>query len=727
MFALIARGVTRFPWLVIAVWLVAGLGITVAAPRLTDITTNDQAAFLPASAESAQAAALARKAFPETAGTLAMVVVSRPGGQLSDADLAVVAGLANQPRPNGVTTVYHDPLQMVSPNRQVAIVAVQFTGGPEHPLTRAAVWLVRADVNRALAGTGLVGQVTGEAAISVDNRNAFHHAEFIVTIAAIGLIALLLLLIFRSPVAAALPLATVGLVYGLSAGLVSCLGRAGDWLVGPELPTLLTVVLFGIGTDYVVFLLFRYRERLRSGDSPREAIVAAMARVGRAIACAGGAVIAAFAALLIASLGYFTTLGPSLAIAVAVMVAASLTLVPAAIAVLGRWVFWPRTGTEPAKRWRWPRRALAARTGAPAGRVASGGGYALLARLITRWPVAVIAAGSILLAGLGAGLSRLHPSYDPIDQLPGHTESTAAFRTLEQGFPAGALAPTDIYLHSSTPLAVEQIAEFAGELATVKDVISPGLPITSADGRTVRLPVIVAPAPFSAAALDLVSGPLREAAHRAAPPGVEVLVGGQSMALADVRQYTQRDLKLIFILAAALFLLILIGLLRALLAPLYLVALVVLAFVAAMGAAGWIYGATLSFTIPIVLYLFVTAIGTDYNILIGARMREEIAEGRSPRVAAGLAVARSGPAVAAAALILAGTFAALLVSGLPFFVQIGCAVTAGILVVSFVGALLLVPAVIALTGRAAWWPGRSRRGQAHESADPLMEKASLLG
>ena len=175
---------------------------------------------------------------------------------------------------------------------------------------------------------------------------------------------------------------------------------------------------------------------------------------------------------------------------------------------------------------------------------------------------------------------------------------------------------------------------------------------------------------------------------------------------ADIRAASDRDLRVILPLAAGLFALILAGLLRALLAPVYLVTMVVAAFVATLGAAAVAFQAKgLAFTIPIIVYLFVTAVGTDYNILITARLREEIRDGREPRQAAGLAVERAGPSVAAAAVILAGTFGVLLISGVPLFVEIGFAVTTGILLTGFVVSLLLVPAATALLGRAAWWPG----------------------
>ena len=247
-------------------------------------------------------------------------------------------------------------------------------------------------------------------------------------------------------------------------------------------------------------------------------------------------------------------------------------------------------------------------------------------------------------------------------------------------------------------------------LAGVRGVATPLAPRVAPDGRTVDVPLLLADDPFTAASLDLVAGELRETARAAAPPGATVLLGGQSMAFADVRATTDRDLAVIFPVAGLLFVLILAGLLRAMLAPVYLVAMVVAGFAATLGGSALFFQrglghAGLAFSIPIILYLFVTAIGTDYNILITARLREEIRDGRRPREAAALAIEHAGPSVAAAALILAGTFGALLISGVPFFIEIGFAVTVGILLVAFVVSLLLVPATTALLGSAAWWPG----------------------
>jgi RND superfamily putative drug exporter len=691
MFARLARVVVARPWWVIAAWVVAAAAILLTAPALGSVTNSDQSDFLPEGTESVRAAALAQQAFPDaSSGSSGVVVITRTdGAPLTDQDLAGLPALVNRlqaERPAALAGLAFDPRAgSVAPGREVALIGAQFTGAPEQAEVQDAVRDLRTHLGSALRGTDLAAGVTGEAAIVVDNKQSISDAEKVVTIATVALIVVLLLLIFRSPLAALLPLLTVGLVLVVSMSLIAAAATAFDFEIGQELPILLTVVLFGIGTDYLLFLLFRYRERLRAGDQPRAAVTAAVERVGEAIFSAAFAVIAAFGALVLATLGFFATLGPGLAIGVAVMLLAALTLAPAVLALLGRRVFWPtKAGVRAPRHTR----------------------FAALGRFVARRPAVVLALGVALLGGLAAGVSTLSADYDPIGQLPPDTESAQAFDDLQRGFPAGALQPTNVYLRADRPLTEAEVGGFAQRLAQAPGVAGPAQPRVSADGRVADVPLILAEPPFSPAALDLVEGPLRGAARAAAPPGAEVLVGGQSMAYADVRAATERDLSVVFPVAAVLFVLILAALLRAALAPLYLVALVVLGFAATLGATALAFGGGLSFIIPIIVYLFVTAIGTDYNILMTARLREEIRDGRSRRDAAALAVEHAGPSIAAAALILAGTFGSLLISGVPFFVEIGFAVTLGIVLVSAIVSILLVPAATALAGRAAWWPGR---------------------
>ncbi|HJU01179.1 MAG TPA: MMPL family transporter, partial [Actinomycetes bacterium] len=705
MFAALGRFVVRNPLKVILAWVVVSVAVVAFSPRLTDIINADQTSFLPDSYESVQAQQLAERAFPQASGSTVIGVVKRAdGAPLTDADVARTQQLAQRLSAAGIDRVAaaQTAPQAVSPNRSVQLVTVALQGTPQDEAVVAALSQVRQRSAEALEGSGLRIGYTGDVALFADSEEAFTDAERIVGIATVVLIVGLQLLIFRSPIAALFPIVSVGLVFTLAQSLIAAAGKLFDFEVGTELATLLTVVLFGIGTDYILFLLFRFRERLRAGDDPKVAIATAVERVGQAIASAAGVVIIAFSAMLLASLGFFTTLGPSLALAVALMLLAALTLIPALLALTGPRVFWPSRSWQ-----RTPRAPVFARLGG----------------LVARRPVLVALVSGAVVVALAAGTLGFRQNYDFVSQLPSDTESRKAFADLQSGFPAGALNPTQVYVQGDQPLDQAALARLGTSLQQVPGVGQVQPPQLSPDRRVGQVDLLLTMNPSSAEALDLV-GPLREAAHAAAPPGTTVLVGGTTSATADLRQATGRDLKVIFPVAGLLIALILALLLRSLVAPLYLMLAVMGGYAASLGAAVFIFQGLggepgVLFLLPILVYLFVVAIGTDYNILMIARLREEAAAGNEPRAAADLAVEHAGPSVVSAGVILAGTFGSLLLAGVAFLTQMGVAVTVGIVLAAFVISVFLVPAVTALIGHRAWWPGRIERPLAGHGTDLL--------
>jgi putative drug exporter of the RND superfamily len=707
-FAALGRLVVRNPWKVIVAWVVVAAAVVAFSPRLDDIINPDQTSFLPDSYESVQAQQLAERAFPQASGATVIGVVKRAdGAPLADGDVQRVQQLSQQLAGAGierVAAVQTGP-QAVSPNRAVQLVTVAFQGTPQDRAVIDALGELRERSRAALEGSGLAIGYTGDAALFADSEQAFVDAERIVGIVTILLIVVLQLVIFRSPIAALFPIFSVGLVFTLAQSLIATAGKLFDFEIGQELTTLLTVVLFGIGTDYILFLLFRFRERLRAGDAPRDAVATAVERVGQAIASAAGVVIIAFSAMLLASLGFFTTLGPSLAVAVAIMLVAALTLIPALLALVGPRVFWP------SKSWqRAPRRSVFGRLG----------------RLVGRRPAVVaVASGAVVLA-LAAGTLGFRQNYDFVSQLPENTESRRAFDDLQSGFPAGALNPTQVYVRGEQPLDEQTLQQFAARLRQVPGVGQVQPPRLSSDRRVGQVDLLLTMNPSSGEALDAIK-PLRDAAHDAAPPGTSVLVGGTTSATADLREATTRDLVVIFPVAGVLIALILALLLRSLVAPIYLMLAVMLGYAASLGATVFVFQGIggepgVLFLLPILVYLFVVAIGTDYNILMIARLREEAREGNDPRAAAGLAVEHAGPSVVSAGVILAGTFGSLLLAGVAFLTQMGVAVTVGIVLAAFVISVFLVPAVTALIGQRAWWPGHAadpERAAARRDQEPL--------
>ncbi len=691
MFARLGRLVAAHPWRVIAVWIVAFAVIVPFSPSLADVTNEDQTSFLPSSDESMQAQELAERHFPTASGATARFVLKRVDGQaLSAADQGRVREFAGGLEAAGIASVNSvatGPDELAE-SETAQLVQVAFQGEAADNPVKDAVKELREEAVGLLAGSGLQAGLTGDAASTVDTEESFGSAETITFAATFVLILLLVGGIFRSPIAAILPLLTIGLVFLLATSLVALGADTFGFEVDASLTSLLIVVLFGIGTDYILFLLFRYRERLRAGDESRVAVAFSVRRVGEAVASSALVVIIAFAALLLARLGFFRTMAPGLIISVAVTLLASLTLIPAAIALIGPRVFWP------AKSWQTT----------PKGRF-----FKPLGQLIARRPgrMALASGGSML--ALAAGVVFYTANYDTSSSLPSDTESSQANEDIKGAFAAGAANPTDVYVSSSTPIQQNELTTLADQLRGIEGVDSVGKPILSQDDTGARISVNLSENATSNAALDVAEGPLRDVAH-ASTAGDEVRVGGASSAFADIRSALERDILVVFPIAALLIALVLGLLLRSVVAPLYLLGAVSLGFVATLGAGVALFQGIgsepgLLFILPVMLYMFVVAIGTDYNILVTTRLREEVQEGNDSRIAAELAVKHAGPTVLSAGVILAGTFASLGLTGISLLVQLGMTIAIGVIIVSFVMATVLVPSLSALIGTRVWWPG----------------------
>jgi RND superfamily putative drug exporter len=711
-FGALGRLATRHPWFVVIGWIVASVVIIATAPKLS--STADQSEFLPSKYESIRAAELQTEAFPQQTSVGALLVFDRTdGGPLTASDTAQVEKIAGEldskvdPVFSGVTA------QPASQNKlvQLAVVGIAKDKNPYDPDAIDAAEHLREDAHAAVDGTDLRVGVTGAAAQALDSQDASAKAETIVGLATFGLILLLMVVIFRSVILALFPLLVIGLVSQVATGLIGAANKAFDLKTDSSIQVILIVVLFGIGTDYILFFLFRYRERLRLGEEHKTAVAQAVARAGEAILSAGGAVIVAFMALILSSLGIFKSIGPALAIAVAVTVVAALTLVPAVVSLIGTRVFWPSKA--------WKKEPEYAR-------------FSAIGQSLGRRPAAYATASGLVLAVLALFAFGFNPNFDLGDSgAPKDVESAVALRTLEKGFPPGATDPTVVLLHSTSgePLTEEQTTTFGDDLANADGVGQVGSAQLSPDNLTASYSVVLDSDPTSDTALAAIKGPVRDVAHSNAPDGTEALVGGTTSVFADFQKAMSRDYAVVFPVAAIVIAIILALLLRSLVAPWYLMASVGLGFGATLGAAVIVFQhiqgeAGLIFLLPIYIYLFVVALGTDYNILMIARLREEAREGKDARGAAAEAVTHAGPTVAAAGLILAGTFASLMLGGNSLLVALGFSISFGIFVAAFVMAMFFTPALTALIGHAAWWPGHGdeKREPEHEpqasGADP---------
>ena len=663
------------------------------APKLSEVTSANQGSFVPGKYESAKANVVAIKHFAAGSGATAMFIVRRTDrAKLTTADRARVEKLVRDLKSASIqrVTAVATSNQQLSPNKRAQLVSISFKGVADEKPVQAAVKTLRLKARASLVGSNLSTLLTGEAAIQTDTIDSAKSALTIVSIATILLIIILLGAVFRGPLAALMPVIAIAGIYELTTALLASLAKVVGFTLDDNLTTMLVVVLFGIGTDYVLFLLFRYRERLRAGDDYKTAITFAIARVGQAITSSALVVVSAFLALLLSSLGSMRNMAPGFIIAVSLMLLAALPLIPALLSLLGTHAFWP------SKSWKKEPDAKRARR---------------VGEFIGRHPGRMVLIVAPLLIALAAGALFFTADYNISNQLPTNTESAKGFTALKQSFPAGALNPTLVYVVGAKATDKAELSRIAKRLSAVKGVarVTPAQP--SKDGQAAVISVELKTSPYDNSALDLAAGPLRRAAHAGEKAGT-VLVGGQTSAFADVRSALNRDYSVVFPVAALMIALILGIVLRSLIAPILLLIAVALGLVATLGASVGVFqgiegNVGVSFFLPLMVYLFVIAMGTDYNILMTTRLREEAREGNNPRKSAALAVEHAAPTVMAAGTILAGTFASLMLGGIGLLSQMGFTIAIGIVIVSFVMAALLIPSIAALLGHMIWWPGHS--------------------
>ncbi|WP_042383750.1 MMPL family transporter [Streptacidiphilus melanogenes] len=703
MFHRIGRVVVRHPVWTIVAWVVAAVAIVLTAPSLP--SSSDQSSFLPKSYESIQAADVQAKAFPSAFTPAAIVLLQRTdGAAMGKADYAEAAQLAQAIEGKHIDQVQKVVPGMPSKDGKYDMVLIQMDSKTTgQPAQSDAVQKLRDDMPALVKGTGLDAKVGGQAASALDQQKASEKGMGLTGLGTVLVIVISMALIFRSFILTLLPIVTLfALVDTTANGLIADATKIFGLQSNSSVSSILLVVLLGVGTDYFLFLMFRYRERLRLGDEPKEAMINAVDRVGEAIASAAGTVIIAFLALLLSSVGFLKQMGPALAIAVAVTLLAGLTLFPAICSLIPpRALFWA------SKSWKVE---------------PTGSRFASLGRMVGRRPAVIAAVSGVLMVALSLGATGFKATFDlSAGSVPATAESTIVQNEMTAAYSAGAAEPTTVLLVSTDgkPLDQAQLPAFGQKLATTDGVAVVAPPKLSADGTTADYNLELKYGASSDAALAAING-VRDTAHAAAPADTKALVGGLTAVYKDFNAAINHDYGTVFPVAAILIMIILGLLLRSVVAPWYLMASVALGFGATLGSTVLIFqnlkgDAGLMFMLPVIMYLFVVAIGTDYNILMIARLREEAQEGREPREAASMAVRHAGPTVAAAGFILAATFAMLALGGGSFLVPMSFALSFGIFLAAFVMAMFFTPALTALIGHAAWWPGHADRRRAESS------------
>jgi RND superfamily putative drug exporter len=681
---------------VLALWLLIALALGPLAGRFESVQRNEPASFLPGDSESV-AVLEASDGFPSGEVTAAIAVFRDQAGLGADARAAVELARTR------VTEAEIEGVGSVSPvvrstDGTSAVFTVPIEARGDADVLVGAVDDVRGIVHEGLP-SALEARVTGPAGFSADATKAFEGINSTLLFATAGLVFLLLVLIYRSPIFWALPLLTVVVAESVVRGIGTLLAEAGVVING-QTGGILLVLVFGAGTDYALLLTARYREELLRVEDTYEAMRIALRNGAPAIAASAGTVVVALLCLSFAQVNSTAGLGPVGAMGVAVTAAAMLTLLPALLLVGGRRAFWPFV----------PRRGAALPTAA--------GFWARLGRGIERRHRLVWTVTALALAALALGAFRLDDDLTTANSFRGSVESVQGQRLLEQSFPAGEGAPTVVVVTDPT------LADDVRDAARSADAVARVGELERGEAG-LRFDVALRQDPFSEAAFASIA-PLR--GELRAVGGDAVLVGGATAEEADLRRAVSDDTRLLVPLVLLVVLAILVLLLRALVAPLMLMATVVLSFAAALGGSLFVFDLFADFpgedpSYPLYAFIFLVALGVDYNIFLMARVREEARTTATPEaMVKGLSL--TGGVITSAGVVLAGTFSVLAVLPLVALTQLGITVAFGVLLDALVVRSILVPALTFELGERVWWPSALSRGAPRLPASSEREETA---
>ncbi|MFG3285240.1 MMPL family transporter [Streptomyces sp. NPDC048111] len=681
---------------VLALWVIVLAVAGSFAGRLGDVQRDQSADYLPAGADSTQVARLQDR-LPGGEITRLLLVYHRDGG-LTAADRATAARqlaavtvapgtqpgrrpaeLAAAHDPQDFTAVRNGPGVTSKDGATLRYALSTAAPGKDDDAKKAFVDAVRAHTP---GDGGLSVRVGGDGALAVDARGVFGSLDATLMLATALVVALLLILTYRSPVLWLVPLLAVGAGAICARAAVYGLATWSGITVTSQSAGIMTVLVFGAGTDYALLLVARYRDELRRTPLPYDAMRTALRGCGPALLASCGTVVAGLVCLLAADLNNIRGLGPVGAIGVICALAAMLTLLPAVLVLLGRRVFWPLIpaygSTPPARR-----RDLFAAMGSSA----------------ARRPTTVLLTGVVALGALALGILNLPGALKQEDGYTTRPESTVAMSTLASAFPDRGSRPVDVM--TPTGRVQDTLAEIRGT-----DGVA-GAEQGRSGGGWSEIAVTATAAPESAGEAATIER-LRDRL-----PGSHV--GGASAQALDLADTNRHDRLIVIPLVLASVLLVLTLLLRSLVAPLLLVAAVALVWGAALGAGGLVFGPLLGFSgldpgLPLLTFVFLVALGVDYGIFLMHRTREETLRGAEPRQAALTALRTTGGVIASAGTVLAATFAVLASLPLVMFVELGTIIAVGVLLDTFLVRTYLVTSANLLLGRTVWWPGRLGRG-----------------
>ena len=688
-------------WIVLGLWVVVLAAAGPLAGKLTSVEKNDNSAWLPGNAEATQVSDL-QKQFQADDIAPAVIVYERTSG-ITPADQAKVAqDVKTLGGIQGVVGQVVGPLPAQDGKALQVVVPIKVDADGWEKIVD-----VVNEVKQAIGpgANGLAVYLTGPAGSAADSAKAFDGIDSALLYTTLIVVTVILLITYRSPVLWLLPIISAGVALTTAQSVIYLLAKHAGLVVNAQSAGILTVLVFGAGTDYALLLVARYREELRRHEDRHEAMAFALHRSGPAIIASAATVAIGMSILTLAELNSTSGLGPVAALGIVVGLLAMITLLPALLVIFGRWLFWPVR----------PKFGTAEPTAT--------GFYARLGGRIARRPRVVWVSTAVILGIMSLGLFQLNANgLTAEDTFTTKQPSVTGQEVLARHFPAGGGQPVTVIANAA------QADQVKAALAGTPGISAVADPVVK--NNLVQLDGTLQASPDSEAAQQTVER-VRDAVH--AVPGANAKVGGMTAMVVDINNANKHDNRLIIPLVLLVVLVILALLLRAIVAPLILIATVVLSFAAALGVSALVFRHVFGFggedtSFPLYVFVFLVALGIDYNIFLMTRVREE-AHKHGTRRGAVIGLAATGGVITSAGIVLAGTFAALGSLPLVAFAEIGFAVAFGVLLDTLIVRSVLVTALNLDIGRWMWWPGKLTqvRDESPAAEVPPRKETELVG
>jgi RND superfamily putative drug exporter len=633
---------------------------------------------LPDSAESARVAAL-QEELPSADATSALLVYSRDGAELTDDDIAAITEATTRLADLSADGFVPPPTVSDDGTAALVVVPLEVIDNASEQSDRAAD--LRATANEDLP-SGLTALLTGPEGFAVDVAAVFAGADFTLLLTTVIVVAVLLLITYRSPWLWLVPLVVVGTADALAGIVATRVAALAGITLDASVTGILSVLVFGAGTNYALLLIARYRDELRMVEDRRDAMARALRGAGPAIIASGSTVALSLLTLVFAQLTGNRALGIACATGIVIAMIFALVVLPAALVLFGRWLFWPvvaRYGTEP---------------------ITQRGVWFRLGTAVSKRPAVVAIAGTIVLGALALGITQVQVGLSQTERFRSVPEAVVGQNIIADAFSAGSGSPAVVIANADS---AEKVASAAGRVEGVDSAT-----VGETNGDITQIDVVLdaaAETPEAYAAIDALRAELSSI------DGADALVGGLDAQSLDVLRAQAADQALVIPLILALVFLVLVILLRALVAPVLLLATVVASFFASLGASWLLFESVLGFpaldtNVVLFSFLFLVALGVDYNIFLVTRAREE-AHAFGTRTGMIRALAATGGVITSAGILLAAVFAVLGVLPLITLTQIGIIVCVGVLLDTLLVRTVIVPSLAFLLGERFWWPGRA--------------------